>query len=111
MKSTKGSISLLTLLFLFYFLAFIDFSLNSINLSNRIESNLKKIKQRNEVENAIFVMVRSGYKKGAYLGQAKYEVKDDILQIVFIGDSRYTVEYDIIEDGSFEWRKKYDSIK
>lgn len=95
------------------FISWIHVNLESHVKSIQLQDDLKLVNTRIDIEEDIFDLVRQGNKSGRLFGttSAKYEVQDNSLSIYILGDSPTTLEYDIIEDESFEWRKKYDSIE
>ena len=103
--------TLFALSFLFLFVSWIHVNLEAYTKSINALDQVKEINKRIDFEEDVFDLVRQGYEKGRIIGKAKYEVLDDILFIYVSGNSPYTLEYDIIGDESFEWRKKYDSIE
>ena len=103
--------TLFSLSFLFFFISWLHVHLQNEIKSLKALEDIKKIEERIDIEEEVFDLVRQGYDKGGIWGKARYKVLDDILYIYVSGTSPYTLEYDIILDESFEWRKKYDSIK
>lgn len=103
--------TLFSLSFLFFFMSWLQVHLLHHVQSIKALEEIKGIHKRIDLEEDVFDLVRQGYEKGRIFGKARYEVLDDVLYIYISGTTPYTLEYDIIVDESFEWRKKYDSIK
>ena len=105
--------TLFSLSFLFLFISWIHVNLENHLESIKLQEELKLVHTRIDIEEDIFDLVRQGNESGRLFGltSAKYQVEDSILTINILEDAPISLEYDIMEDESFEWRKKYDSIE
>lgn len=103
--------TLFSISFLFLFISWIHINLEAHVKTLNAKEDIKLIQQRIDLEEDVFALVRQGYLEGKVLAKANFEVENSILTINILGDSPLSLEYDIIGDGSFKWRKKYDSIK
>ena len=103
--------TLFSLSFLFMFMTWLHFNLDAHIKTIKSKEKLVEINRRIDLEEVVFTQVRKGIQSGEIHNQVTFEVIEDTLFINSIGTEPSSHEYDIIGDGSFEWRKKYDSIE
>ena len=109
-RKVDASILYYALAFFLFFSTLLSYHIKMDFQYLQAQKHLSTVDKRLSLEGEIFHKVRLG--KNAYsCADYSYEVKQDRLYVQYNFAIPILVEYDIIEDESFVWRRNYDYIK
>ena len=106
----SASIAYYALAFFIFFTTCLSYYIKLDLQYLKTQAYLKEVDQRLAFEGEIFHQVRLGKTKNK-TRYYQYYVKDKVLYVTYHFSIPIYVEYDIIGDGSFVWRRNYDYIK